>query len=424
MKETVTTFGTDGRWRWWLCGLLFGATALSFLDRQVLSVLAPVVTKQLGMDNVAYSHVTTAFLLSYAVMFLVGGRLMDVLGTRLGMALSVGLWSVASAAHAAVQGAGQLGFCRFLLGVGEGGCFPGAAKGVAEWFPQRERAMAMGIAIGGASLGAVVAPPMTVWLSEMLGWRGVFLTTGLIGAAWVIAWWVMSKGIGAAVSLAGEAAHGPRAGARDTGAMPDRPRLLSLLGRLDVWGFAVVRFIVDPVFYFYMFWIPKYLSEERGISQQAIGALSWIPFLALGVSNVAGGWLSDRMVRGGFSAQVARKWIMAAAALLTVASGFAGRVAGLETALAMMSLLMFAHGFWVTNYVTLIGDRFPKGAVGTVMGFSGAIGALGGMLANTAIGLVVDRFSYGPVWVASGLMYPAAFVVLLLAVRGAKESHA
>lgn len=423
MKENVTMGTSRGHLRWWLCGLLFGATALSFLDRQVLSVLAPVITKQLGMDNVAYSHVTTAFLLSYAVMFLVGGRLMDVLGTRLGMALSVGLWSVASAAHAAVQGVGQLGFCRFLLGVGEGGCFPGAAKGVAEWFPQRERAMAMGIAIGGASLGAVVAPPMTVWLSELFGWRGVFLTTGLIGGAWVMAWWVISKGIGGGGPLADDDDHRAQGRPCGTGAMPDRPRLLSLLGRLDVWGFAIVRFIVDPVFYFYMFWIPKYLSEERGISQEAIGALSWIPFLALGVSNVAGGWVSDRMVRGGFSAQVARKWIMAAAALLTVASGFAGRVVGLETALAMMALLMFAHGFWVTNYVTLIGDRFPKGAVGTVMGFSGAIGAVGGMLANTAIGFVVDRFSYGPVWLASGLMYPAAFVVLLATIRGSKGAR-
>ncbi|HPA18821.1 MAG TPA: MFS transporter [Verrucomicrobiae bacterium] len=417
MKENGIPTQPRRHLRWWLCGLLFCATALSFLDRQVLSVLAPVVTDQLGMDNVAYAHVTTAFLLSYAVMFLVGGRVMDLVGTRLGMALSVGLWSIASALHAAVRGAGQLGFCRFLLGVGEGGCFPGAAKGVAEWFPQRERAMAMGIAIGGASLGAVVAPPMTVWLSEVFGWRGVFLTTGLIGATWVIVWWAMSRNIAGAIPTAGDRGHRPPAGVNDPETSADRPPLLSLLGRLDVWGLAIVRFIVDPVFYFYMFWIPKYLSAERGISQQAIGALSWIPFLALGISNVAGGWVSDRMVRAGLSASAARKWIMAAAALLTVASSFAGRVAGLETALAMMSLLMFAHGFWVTNYVTLIGDRFPKGAVGTVMGFSGAVGAVGGMLANTAIGSVVDHFSYGPVWLVSGLMYPAAFVVLMMTVR-------
>lgn len=412
MKKIVSNVAPSGRLRWWLCGLLFAATALSFLDRQVLSVLAPVVTAELGMGNAEYSKVTTAFLLSYAVMFLVGGRLMDVLGTRLGMALSVGLWSVASAVHAAVQGAGQLGCCRFLLGMGEGGCFPGAAKGVAEWFAPRDRAMAMGIAIGGASLGAVVAPPMTVWLSGVFGWRGVFLCTGIIGAAWVVAWWMMTRGLPGR----GDAIPGISDAAAEEGSAP-RPALLSLLRRTDVWGLAVARFIFDPVFYFYMFWIPKYLSEARGISQQAIGALSWIPFLALGISNIAGGWVSDRMVRRGFSAPAARQWIMAAAALLTVSSSFAARVEGVGTALAMMALLMFAHGFWITNYVTLIGDRFPRSAVGSVMGFAGAVGAIGGMSANTAIGFIVDRFSYGPVWLASGLMYPMAFVVLLVAIR-------
>ncbi|MBI5387995.1 MAG: MFS transporter [Verrucomicrobia bacterium] len=403
--------------RWWLCGLLFAATALSFLDRQVLSVLAPVITEQLGMNNVEYSRVTTAFLVSYAVMFLVGGWLLDRLGTRLGMALSVGLWSVASAVHALVQNAFQLGACRFLLGAGEGGCFPGAAKGVAEWFPQRERALAMGIAIGGASLGAVVAPPLTVWLAEIAGWRGVFAVTGLMGVAWVVVWWALSREVARLPAVAAELS-GTRTEEQQTAAGPreDRPTLAALLCRLDVWGLALVRFIVDPVFYFYMFWIPKYLNHERGVSLQQIGELTWIPFLALGLSNVAGGWTSDRMIRSGLPALTARRLIMAAAAALTIASSFAGRMQTVAMALTMMSLLMLAHGFWVTNYVTVISERFPKGAVGTVMGFAGAVGAVGGMLANTAIGWVVDHFSYGPVWLASGLMYPLAFVVLLLTV--------
>jgi len=406
--------------RWWLCGLLFAATALSFLDRQVLSVLAPVVTEQLGMSNTEYSYVTTAFLVSYAAMFLGGGWLMDFVGTRPGMALSVGLWSVASALHAGVRNALELGLCRFLLGVGEGGCFPGAAKGVAEWFPSHERALAMGVAIGGASLGAVVAPPLTVWLAKLVGWRGVFVSTGLIGAAWVVGWWWLSRGV---VSQ-------PPAAARSTPQVPapeTRPALLTLLGRLDVWGLALVRFICDPVFYFYMFWIPKYLSAERGASQQQIGDLTWIPFLALGVSNALGGWASDRLLRRGLRALTARRLIMLGAALLTLASSFTGQVKSVELALAMMSLLMFAHGFWITNYVTLIGDRFPQGAVGTVMGFAGTVGALGAILANTSTGWIVDRFSYGPLWLASGFMYPLAFGVLVATVRGSpsisEESH-
>ncbi|MBI4664360.1 MAG: MFS transporter [Verrucomicrobia bacterium] len=423
--------------RWWLCGLLFLATALSFLDRQVLSVLAPVLTEQLRLSNLEYSHVNTAFLVSYAVMFLVGGRLMDLAGTRLGMALSVGLWSVASGLHAAAQNAFQLGACRFLLGMGEGGCFPGAAKGVAEWFSERQRAVATGIAIGGASLGAVVAPPLTVWLAAAVGWRGVFVTTGLAGAAWVVAWWMLSGSRLlplAQVADGGEGASERRPPARPVPvsdasapdrrpALHERPALSVLLRRADVWGLALIRFIVDPVFYFYMFWIPKYLHQERGASMDQIGALSWIPFLALGVSNVAGGWASDRLIRAGLPVQKARTLIMASAAILTVASSLAGQVQTVEMALAMMSLLMLAHGFWVTNYVTLISDRFPQGAVGTVMGFSGAVGAVGGMLANTAIGAVVDRFSYGPVWLMSGLMYPLAFGVLMLMIRSAPQKE-
>ncbi|MGI6418847.1 MAG: MFS transporter [Thermoguttaceae bacterium] len=394
--------------RWWLCGLLFVATAMSFLDRQVLSVLAPVITEQLEMTNTEYSYVTTAFLVSYSVMFLLGGRMMDVLGTRLGMALSVGFWSVASAAHAVVQNAFHLGACRFLLGAGEGGCFPGAAKGVAEWFPQRERAMAMGIAIGGSALGAVVAPPLTVWLAALAGWRGVFVATGLIGAGWVGFWWLLSS---QAETLDSES-QPAGVGEMETGQVP----LSDLLGRVETWGLALMRFIVDPVFYFYMFWIPKYLSQERGVTLEQIGQVTWIPFLALGISNIAGGWVSDWMIRRGLPALAARRWIMAGAAALTLSSSLAGRVQTLGMAITMMSLLMLAHGFWITNYVTVISERFPKGAVGTVMGITGAVGAVGGMLANTAIGWCVDRFSYGPVWMASGLMYPLAFMVLLAAI--------
>lgn len=406
---------TDGL-KWWVCGWLLVATALSFLDRQVLSVLAPKVTARLGMSNSDYSDVNTAFLVSYSIMFLLGGRLMDVAGARPGLAVSVGVWSLASALHGAVQSAWQLGACRFLLGAGEGGCFPGAAKAVAETFPKRERALAMGIAIGGASLGAVAAPPVTVRLAAALGWRGPFVLSGLIGAVWVAVWWLLTRDRdGLAVGPTDEA---------EVQAAPELVPLRALLGRADVWGLAVVRFIVDPVFYFYMFWIPKYLVDVRGVSLQTVGAVAWVPFLALGVSNAAGGWASDALVRRGAGPWRARVGLMAAAAVLTVASGFAGRLEGLRDAIAVMSLLMLAHGFWITNYVTLISERYPDGAVGTVMGLTGAVGAVGGMLANTAIGRVVDQFSYGPVWVASGLMYPLALAVLLATVRPNANANA
>jgi ACS family hexuronate transporter-like MFS transporter len=404
---------------------MFLATALSFLDRQVLSVVAPVVTHEFGMSNTDYSFVTKSFMLSYAVMFFLAGRVMDVIGTRLGMALSVGLWSVASALHCVAHSATQLSIFRFVLGAGEGGCFPGVTKGATEWFPHRERALAIGIAIGGASLGGVAAPPLTVWLVSLAGWRGAFLATGLIGAAWVVAWWFLYHAPARSPLVteeelaqirAGEAAENRSRGAR-------APSVLELLRRREVWGLAAMRFVFDPVFYFYMFWIPKYLHQERGLSLEQIGTLTWIPFLALGVSNIAGGWLSDRLIRAGLPSLTARKLVMAGAAALTISSSMAASAGSVGMAVAIMSLLMFAHGFWITNYVTVISEVFDRNSVATVMGMVGMVGTLGGMAANTIIGTVADRFSFLPIWIASGCLYPAALVILLFSVRAKRAPN-
>jgi ACS family hexuronate transporter-like MFS transporter len=281
--------------------------------------------------------------------------------------------------------------------------------------------LAIGIAIGGSALGGVVAPPMTVWLVGLTGWRGAFLATGAIGAAWVALWCIFYHAPAASPFLADDeraAMQPPSAIDRDPqGDVARPPSLLSLLGRRDVWGLSLIRFLVDPVFYFYMFWIPKYLAQERGLSLAEIGRLTWIPFLALGVSNILGGWASDRLIAAGCSPGKARRVVMAAAALLTVSSSAAAFAGSAASAVAAMALLMFAHGFWITNYVTVISETFEENSVATVMGLSGMVGTVGGMLANTTIGWVADRYSFLPVWIASGCMYPLALLVLLLAVR-------
>jgi MFS transporter, ACS family, hexuronate transporter len=414
--------------RWWLCGLMFAATGLSFLDRQVLSVVAPVVTAEFGMSNEQYSYVTTAFLASYAVMFFLAGRIMDIVGTRLGMALSVGLWSLASALHAVAQNGFQLGLFRFVLGAGEGGCFPGVTKGATDWFPQRQRALAIGIAIGGAAVGGVVAPPMTVWLVGLMGWRGAFLATGVIGATWVALWWIFYHAPASSPFLSDEERVLIQSRPTTDNGILDQiapqappPSVLALLGRRDVWGLSLMRFLIDPVFYFYMFWIPKYLAQERGLSLAEIGQLTWIPFLALGVSNILGGWVSDRLISAGFASSKARTLVMTAAALLTISSSTAAFAGSAAAAVAIMSLLMFAHGFWITNYVTVISETFDKNSVATVMGLAGMVGTVGGMLANTTIGWMADRYSFGPIWIASGCMYPLALMVLLLTVRSPRQ---
>jgi ACS family hexuronate transporter-like MFS transporter len=392
------------RIHWVLCWLLFVATALSFLDRQVLSVLAPTLTAEFRMSNTEYSRVVFGFVLSYTVMFTVGGRLMDLIGVRLGMALAVGIWSVASAAHAFVAGPLGLGMARFALGFGEGGGFPGATKGAVEWFPLERRVLALGIANGGSAFGAVLAPPVTALLASRLGWRGAFLATGLVGALWVAAWLFTFRFAPPEMRVAGPAA-GRKVSFRE------------LLGERQVWFVLAARFLFDPVFYFYMFWIPQYLSRERGFSLQEIGRWYWIPFLVLGVSNILAGRVSDALVKHGWTPRKARATLLACAALLTPVSGLAALAPTPAWAIALMSGLMLAHGFWISNFLGLLSDIFPSRAIATVTGLTGTAGGMGGMISNLVTGPVVDHYSFAPVFAVSGALYPLALVLLLWGTR-------
>jgi ACS family hexuronate transporter-like MFS transporter len=390
--------------RWSLCWLLFAATALSFLDRQVLSVLAPTITREFSLSNESYSRILFAFQASYTVMFALGGRLVDVLGTRIGMAACIGVWSLASAAHSLVRNGMMLGAARFLLGVGEGGCFPAATKGAAEWFPAEGRALAMGVATGGSALGAVIAPPLVAWAADKLGWRTAFQITGLLGALWLAAWMAMAP------KRTEQAAAAPRIPVREW------------LSRSSVWWILGARFLFDPVFYFYMFWIPQYLSRERHMSVAQIGSSFWIPFLVLGISQVLGGRVSDLLVKQGWEPVRARQAVLGAAAFLTPASWLAAVVSQAEWAIALMCVLMFAHGFWITNFLGLLGDVYPREAIATITGLTGTAGGIGGMLSSLAIGAAVDRFSFTPVFAISGILYPLAFAAILIATARSRNA--
>jgi len=411
------------RMRWIIAGLLFCASALSFFDRQVLSILAPRILADLKMSNVDYSNAVAAFTLAYSVMFTVGGRMIDYVGTRFGLGLLVLFWTISSFLHSVTTNSGQLTAFRFLLGVGEGGCFPGAAKGVLEWFPERERAFAMGVATtGGSAMGAVLAPPVIVWLASQFGWRGAFLGTGIVGAIWLIAWFALYHSP-AQSRLASSAERSEIFGGRpglDTASERPWP-LARLLSRVDVWGFTATRFLLDPVFYFYMFWIPQYLHSERGASLDEIGRLAWIPFFTLGVSSLLGGAISDAFVRRGWPITRARKAIMAAAALLTPVSILAMYTPNSLWAVILLGVLMFAHGFWMTNFMTLIGDRFPASSVGTVVGLTGTAGGLGGFLSTLIVGRLVEAYSFAPAFVVCGLLYPIGLVIILLTVTEGKS---
>ena len=396
---------------WLLCWLLFGATALNFLDRQVLSVLAPQLMTELGMTNTTYSRVVSAFVFSYTIMVTGGGWLVDFLGTRRGLGWSVVVWSLASALHSLVTGPWGLGGARMLLGFGEGACFPAATKGACEWFPIEKRALAIGIAIGGSAFGAVLAPPLTAWLALKFGWRGAFLTTGLLGFVWVIAWF--------AVAAPRRSAAVPEV---KDGALPRRRygEWRELLGRPVVWRILASRFLFDPVFYFYMFWIPQYLSKERGFSLEQIGKYYWVPFLVLGISNIGSGQLSDFLVRRGWTTRQARSRLLLTAALLTPVSCLVTLAPSAGWAIALMSCLMAAHGVWISNFLAHISDHLPTASIATAVGMSGTVGGCAGMLANLVVGPVVDHYSFTPVFITSAVLYPLAALILLAGRRQAK----
>ena len=392
-------------WSWVVLVMVFIATGLNFLDRQVLSMVIIKIQEEFKMTDVQYGMINTSFLIGYGIMFTVAGRLIDTVGSRAGLAASVGLWSVANCLHGVVNSFQQLLGFRLLLGLGEGGCFPGAAKTVSEWFGIKQRGLANGVAIGGAAIGAVISPPLTIYLSASYGWRWSFVIPGLIGIAWVIIWLMLPKPT---------KMETPSSDLQDPSdkAIP----FLTILKNRNALTFILIRFMLDPVVYFIMFWVPKYLHEERHVSFERIGELFWIPFLALGISNITGGWFSDRLVAADFSINKARKTVMGIAALLTLTVPFITSVSTPEIAVALMALFMFAHGFWITNYITAIADVFGNRGTATVVGLSGTAGTLSSLLINPMVGLIVGNYSYSPLWLVAGFLYPLAFLLFIIFV--------
>jgi MFS transporter, ACS family, hexuronate transporter len=394
-------------WRWWVVGMLFIATGLNFLDRQVLSIAIIKIQEEFNISDVQYGWLNTAFLISYGLMFTLGGRLIDLVGGRLGLAFAVGIWSVANAMHGFANNFHQLMGFRFLLGIGEGACFPGAAKSVYEWFDKKERALANGIAIGGAAVGAVVAPPLTIWLTNLYGWRSGFILPGLLGLVWVGIWLLFPK-------------RNPELKLTPTQVKAKPVPFTDLFRMKSTWTFVGIRFLLDPVFYFMMFWIPKYLNEEKLVSFELIGDIFWIPFFALGVSNILGGYLSGLLIQKGLSLDRSRKWIMGLAAILTMVCPLINVVSSVGLGILLMSLLMLAHGFWITNYITAISDMYGEKATSTVVGLSGTAGTLSALMINPLIGLIVSQYSYTPLWIASGILYPIAFLLFILLIPSIK----
>lgn len=390
--------------------MCFIATGLSFLDRQVLSISIIEIREELHIGNTDYGFINTSFLIGYAIMFTLGGILIDKFGSKWGLGLSVVLWTVATLLHGFAITVVHFAILRFILGLGEGGAFPGVIKAVVEWVPKKNQALANGIAIGGSAFGAVIAPPLTVMLMNSIGWRGVFYIVGIIGLIWSISWFLIPQA----------SKYKKQLQEADKSATPESPnqpyKLMGLLKIKEVWVFIVIRFLLDPIFYFYMFWIPKFLNETKNVSLDMIGNLFWIPFIALGISNVLGGYFSDTILKKTGNVNLSRKLAMGIAALLTIAAIFVQNTSSISAIIILLCIAFFAHGIWITNYITSISDIFGRSASSTIVGLSGSAGAISSLLINPFMGVIIAKFSYNPLWVYAGIMYPLAFLLFTVFV--------
>src|SRR2546421_663826 len=403
--------------RWWIVGLIFLATLVNYIDRLTISVLAPVITRDLGLTNTEFGGILTWFLLAYTISQGLSGKLYDRIGTKRGFVCSIVLWSIAAIAHAFARGLASLSAFRFVLGFGEAGNWPGAAKTVAEWFPIRERAFGMAIFNSGAAIGSVVAPPLIVWLSLTYGWRTTFIVTGSLGFVWLVLWLVFYERPDHHKWLSGAERELIREGQQPNDESLAREQNAQLgwselLRYRQVWAIVLSRFLTDPVWWLYISWLPKYLADARGFSLVKIGLFAWVPYVAADAGSLSGGWLSGYLIARGWSVDRSRKLVIAIAACLMPAGILAAFAHDAMVALVLIGVVLFGFQVWINNVQTLPSDFFPDKAVASVAGLGGTGAGIGSMIFVFGTGWVVDHFSYVPVLVVAGLLAPLGTLVL------------
>jgi ACS family hexuronate transporter-like MFS transporter len=372
-----------GRFRWVICGLLFLGVTKNYMDRQVLGVLKGPLQHDLGWNDIDYGHLVSVFQAAYAVGMILMGRLIDRLGTRVGYAIAMVFWSLASMGHAIANSLTGFVIARSALGFGEAGVFPASIKSVAEWFPKKERALATGIFNAGTNIGAIITPLIVPWIAAHLGWRWAFLLTGALGFAWLVLWLLLYRTPQRhAYCTKSELEYTQSDAEPSSGNI----KWTQLLPHRQTWAFAAGKFMIDPIWWFYLFWIPDYLQRKHGLHLTQIG----LPILAIyvisDVGSIGGGWLSSSMIRRGFSLNAARKWAMFFCALCVLPIATVYRVSGLWPATLLIGLAAAGHQGFSANLFTLTSDLFPSRAVASVVGIGGMLGAIGGMLIAEIVG--------------------------------------
>lgn len=400
-----------GNYRWVICALLFFATTINYVDRQVLGVLEPELQKVFKWSATEYGNINAAFNLAYAIGFLFAGWMMDKIGTRLGYAISLTVWSLAAAAHAFAGGIWGFAAARFALGLGESGNFPGAIKTVAEWFPKKERALATGVFNAGSNVGAVIAPLVVPVLFAWHGWQTAFIATGLAGMMWVLFWWPLYRPAAEHPRLSSE----ERAYIESDHAEPGvRVPWVRLFPFRQTWAFAVGKFLTDSVWWFYSFWLAKFLADQFQVDIKSIGAPMITAYLLADIGSIAGGWLSSQLLARGYSPNAARKLAMLVCAICVVPVAAAPLVSGKWVAVILVGIAMAAHQGFSANLFTLTSDMFPRQAVGSVVGIGGFAGAMGGFFLNLSAGRLKDMTGN---YIAIFAVASSAYLVALLIIH-------
>ncbi|MGU7784439.1 MFS transporter [Burkholderia sp. PU8-34] len=402
------------RYRWAVCGLLFFATVINYMDRQILGLLAPMLQHDIGWNQIQYGRIVMAFSAFYAIGLLCFGRVVDWLGSRVSYALAMLFWSIAAMLHAVVGSVMGFAVVRALLGIGEGGNFPAAIKTTAEWFPRRERALATGIFNSGSNIGAVFAPAIIPAIAVAYGWRAAFVIIGAVGFVWLAVWLVFYKP--ADPQALAQEFDEPRdeVEALDAAnANAGSPGWGMLIRKRETWAFLIGKFLTDPVWWFYLFWLPKWLNESRGMDMQHIGTPLVAIYALTTVGSIGGGWLSSTMLRAGWSLNAARKTAMLICACCVLPIAFVSQVQNLWVAVLIVGLAAAAHQGWSANLFTTASDLFPRRAVGAVVGIGGMAGSIGGVLFSEVIGQVLQRTGHYWVLFAIGaLAYLLALAVM------------
>lgn len=399
-----------GRYRWLICSLLFAATAINYVDRQMIGVLKPTISKELGWSETTYADIVFWFQCAYALGYLTFGRLVDAVGARIGYSIAFVVWTLGHTLCGFVNSAFQFSVARFILGIGESGNFPSGIKSVTEWFPARERAFATGVFNAGSNVGAIITPLVVPALTIAYGWRMTFVVTGAASLVWLVAWIALYRRPRESTKVsAAELAYIESDPADPVGKVG--------LGRImrckETWGYAFSRFLIDPVWWLFLFWTPDFLGKTYGLDLKNFGPPLVAIYVISDVGSIAGGWASSRLMKRGWSANAARKTVLFACALLAMPIVTAQYISSLWLAVAVVGLATAAHQAFSANLYTIPSDLFPRGAVGSVIGIGGTVGAIGGMLMAKFVGQVLETTgSYSLIFAVAGGAYLLAFLLL------------